>query len=162
MIAPLRRRHRAMVAVLAVLLPVGYATALLARPTFPVAPAPQTEPAAGVLAERPIQLDLPGSYVRVRTWRAGGERFVELAPRIDLEQPDVLVYALDEGRYHGSSFVGDASLDPSALSEAYLLGTLQGRASVQYRLPAELEGAPFRLILYSLARHEVVGLIEGE
>lgn len=155
MIRPLRARHRRVVTVLAVLVPVVFVAGLLARQPVPaeddlprsVRPAtPERwtaieidDVAWGDLALRTIWLAGPEPVAEGPRQRGVKLRFLE-DPRI----PDLLVYwaPTAEGR---------------ALSlEAHLLGAIGDRQERSWRLPPGAAGGGV-LVLYSLARQEVVG-----
>lgn len=74
---------------------------------------------------------------------AAGEDALEFVVR-ELSKPDVLVYWMS----------GNESMAKTLPDTARLLGALVNRATLP--LPSEVRGESSRLILYSLAEHEVV------
>ncbi len=153
MIHSLRRRHFHGFATLAVVLPIAYGIGLAARTgpaVQPSIPAPLLGDEPGVeLAEEILWSrgdlwgDLPIDTMLRRAPDDG--RVLELTPREDLRQPELLAY-------------WSPGLDPElGLGDrAVLLGRLGGTAPRRFRLPAEVQDVPGRLVLYSLAHHDVV------
>lgn len=153
MIRPLRRRHLRTLALLTLVLPAGFAAALLARPAPPVIEsmppgfgASQTIEGAssivvleGLISEREVE-----AWIAVK----GDTPWLFMVPRSDLRRPDVLLYAARE-----SAATTDSGLPEGAI----LLGTLAGTRERSFRLPAWVFDSPARLVLYSLAHQEVVG-----
>jgi hypothetical protein len=148
MIRPLRQRHRVIVCALGAFLPVAFAAGLVARKPVPVA------------ANVPLELvgqrnDFGGViWTKADLWPrqdiitslrrdAASALAVELLLG-DLAKPDVLVY------WAAGKEAAVASLPESAR----LLGSLANRSPLP--LPANVRGEAGRLILYSLADHEVV------
>lgn len=154
MIRPLRSRHRRMIAVLALVLPVLLVWGLLARQ-----PVPENAPAAaGPLlppdfAEVSRSDDAWGGLAVRTIWLRDGSvpprRAVTLELREDLRRPDLLVYWSEDA--------GGGNVLPD---DATLLGPIADRQTRAWVLPAETAGGG-RLILYSLAKHEVVGVAEA-
>jgi hypothetical protein len=148
MIRPLRQRHRVIVCTLGVLLPVALAAGLAARKPVPMAAnlplelAGQRNDFAKVVWTK---TDLwPGQHILTSLRRdAAGSGAVELMFR-DLAKPDVLVYWAA-----GKESAGEGWPD-----NARLLGALSNRAPLP--IPGEVRGEAGRLLLYSLADHEVV------
>lgn len=157
MIAPLRRAHaRAWLAV-AAMAPVVLAAALLARPSTPVVPglppelarfvggpaSPRSTPSFtsdDAWAPLPLRMRLFGA--------PRGSRAIELAPRAPLRAPDLLLYASP-----APAEARPAPGDPLPAG-AVLVGHVAGTRTQQMGgVPA---GFP-TLVLYSLARGEVVG-----
>ena len=156
MIRPLRSRHRAIIAVLAVVVPLVFVLGLLARQPIPAVNETTT-------AVRPT---LPAGLVEVSvsddawaglpvrtTWLEDGgvppRRAVKLELLEELGRPDLLVY-WSEGPAPGDALPGDA----------LLLGAIADGQARAWTLPGAA-GGDGRLILYSLARHEVVGVAEA-
>ena len=148
MIRPLRQRHRKIVCTLGVLLPIAFATGLVARKPVPVAASLPLE-----LAGRANDF---GKVVWTKTdiWPAQriitslrqdstGSVALELMIR-DLAKPDVLVYWA-AGREAAVEGLPD---------NARLLGALSNRSPLP--IPADVRGESGRLLLYSLADHELV------
>ena len=148
MIRPLRQRHRVMVCTLGVLLPVAFIGGIAAR--RPVA----------VSNSVPVELENEASdfgtviWTKADLWpdqriitslrrNAAGIAAVELMFR-DLVKPDVLVYWA----------AGKETAVESLPDNARLLGALSNR--VPLPIPADARGEAGRLVLYSLADHEVV------
>ena len=146
MIRPLRQRHRLIVCTLGVLLPVAFTAGLSARKPVPVPAnvtwqfADQTSDFGRVVWTKP---DIwPGQRIITSLRRdATGLVAVELMSR-DLAKPDVLVYWA-------------AGKETAGLpTNARLLGALSNHAPL--RIPSDVRGEDGRLLLYSLADHEVV------
>jgi hypothetical protein len=148
MIRPHRRRHRAIVCTLGVLLPVAFAVGLAARRPVPVsanvpwAVAGQVNDFGRVIWTK---ADIwPGQRIITCLRRdADGSAAVELKFR-DLAKPDVLVYWA-AGKGEASGRLPD---------NARLLGALSNRTPLP--IPAATCGEVGRFVLYSLADHEVV------
>ena len=147
MIAPLRRRHRRLIAVLAVVVPVLFVVALTGRPTAPVTADLAAEiaapPAGRVESEQGDLFDYPIT-TRVRSSESGW--WVELEPREAIVKPEVLVYWTPE-----SSAARDR-----LPSDAFLLGALAGTRPRAFEVPSRALGQAGRLWLYSLGHQEVV------
>ena len=147
MIRPLRQRHRVMISVLGILLPVALAVGIADRRSVPVASVPpelegKVKEFAQVIWTKG---DLwPGQRI-ITTLRCDNTDSVgaELAFG-DLAKPDVLVYWA----------AGKESARKSLPDNARLLGALV--AHVPLLLPAEVREEPGCLVLYSLADHEIV------
>ncbi|MEM7586764.1 MAG: hypothetical protein AAF560_25465 [Acidobacteriota bacterium] len=146
MIAPLRRRHRWMTAILAVVVLGLYVAALAGRPAAPRTselPAARVEPAGEVVAEYDDLFRHPIT-TRVRSSAAGWQ--LELTPSQPLAKPEVLVYWTSEGETGG----------PGLPADAFLLGALAGARPRTMTLPAAAQGRPGQLLLYSLGHQEIV------
>jgi ABC-type nitrate/sulfonate/bicarbonate transport system substrate-binding protein len=148
MIRPLRQRHRRMVAVIGVLLPVAFATGIAARKPAPIV---TTLPAAlgttthsietiewqsGAFTKSPVKV----GWLRA-TAGAGLSSVVFSAPK-DFVKPDLIVYWVP-----GSPTLADGLPD-----DARLLGSFH--SSVE--LPSQATSVTGVLVLYSLADQEVV------
>ena len=153
MIRPLRTRHRVMVTVLAVALPVLFVAGLLARKPLvgmdatPEALQPFSETYPMLLTETP---DLWGEFAiqtRLHADTAPASRLaVELHPEAYLKAPDVLVY-----------WNVDTPLAEGAIPDgAYLLGTLAGTQARHFALPDTALHTDGHLILYSLAHQQTI------
>lgn len=147
MIRPLRQQHRIMISALGVLLPVAFAVGIAARRPIPIASVPpqlggRVKDFAQVVWTKP---DLWPGHDIITTLRRddAGSVAAELTLR-DLAKPDVLVYWAS----------GKESARESLSDNARLLGALT--AHVPLLLPAEVRDEPGRLVLYSLADHEIV------
>src|ERR1051326_971931 len=150
MIRPIRRRHRATVCTLAVLLPVAFAAGIAARRPVPVATSLPTELSRPMPDHGPIvwtKADLwPGQRIIASLRRgAAGSLAIELMFR-DLVKPDVLVYWVAGN---------EAALDRLP-DHARLLGALSNRTLLS--IPPDLAGQTGRVVLYSLADHEIVAI----
>jgi len=140
MIRPLRRRHLAMTATLAVITLAVFIAALAKRETIPamaaLPPALDGRPEA---AGAPILLnrdDLWGeTAIRTRIWRGPAGLVLELTPRQPLKKPDALVYWRP---------------GPN-LTDAYLLGALNGAEIRRFALPEAAAKRDGTLVVYSLA-----------
>ena len=145
MIAPLRRRHRVVVTLLLIAVPVGLVLALSARP-----PLPTTETLPNALADGPgsgggdvESYDVFGELgIAVRGFHAAGA-VLELTPSQPLARPDVLVYW------------AETAASDRLPTGAILLGALSDRART-YSVPATAASRAGHLVLYSLAHQEVV------
>ena len=148
MIRPLRQRHRKIVCTLGVLLPVAFATGLVARKPVPVAAslplelAGQEKDFGKVLWTKADIWPAQRIITRLRQ-DAAGSVAVELMIR-DLAKPDVLVYWA----------AGKEAPAEGLPDNARLLGALSNRAPLP--IPADVRGEAGRFVLYSLADHEVV------
>jgi hypothetical protein len=145
MIAALRRRHRVAWVALALAVPPAFILALAARPTLPppseIPAALVVDPPAAALREERADLWTPLA-IRTRIYSNG---VIELAPLVDLEQPDVLVYwspdTAKERLPDGARWIGRLAgtsprrflLPPDAIGRGYLhlysLGHAQWLAS---------------------------------
>lgn len=151
MIRPLRQRHRRMVIVLGVFLPVAFAVGIAARKPVPgmtslpkeLVASPQkftvTEwERADLFTKTPI-------LVRLLRESAGAGRFaVEFSSAKDFVRPDLIVYWVA-----GSPNVTDTLPD-----NARLLGVFN--SSVALSLPTDTASGSGVLVFYSLADQEVV------
>jgi len=147
MIRPLRQRHRRMFCALAVVLPLAFVVGVSARRSVPVA-----EP---LLPKLTAQTSQPSQVVWTRSNLFPGRRIVTdlrkdakaaLALELrshDVVRADVLVYWKP----------GDRAAEDK-LTDAWLLGALSNGTPLS--IPAALHGQSGRLVLYSLADHEVV------
>jgi hypothetical protein len=147
MIRPLRRRHRTMIAALAVLVPAGLAAALAVRPRPPMVPQlPGAGPAIDCvrLDRRDLWGELP-VRIRVGSSRGGGGTLIEVRLAGPLRRPDVLLYW---------SVALPAAGEPLP-ADSRLLGAIEGGRSTRF-LPEEALGGG-ALVLYSLGHGEVAG-----
>ena len=148
MIRPLRQRHHVMVCTLGVLLPVAFAAGIAARKPVPVAaavPSGLAGPANDFGRVAWTKMDLwPGQRIITSLRRdAANSVEVELMFR-DLAKPDVLVYWA----------AGKETAVEGLPDNARLLGALSNHLP----LPTDARGETGRLVLYSLADHEVVAV----
>ncbi|MEM7350286.1 MAG: hypothetical protein AAF657_05740 [Acidobacteriota bacterium] len=151
MIAPLRRRHRWMTMLLAVVLPVLYIVALAGRQAEPIMAAVPSVLAVGTVAggEATAEgLAIEGLPVTARVVLSGSSWTLELTPSEPLARPEVLVYWSDTA--------GPAERLPDG---AYLLGAFGGVRAQAYAVSEAVMGRPGSLVLYSLGHQEVLGSV---
>jgi hypothetical protein len=151
MIRPLRQRHRRMVIVLGVLLPVAFAVGIAARKPVPrmislpkeLVASPQTFAVtewerADLFTKAPIQ-------VRLLRERAGAGRFaVEFTAAKDFVKPDLIVYWI----------AGNPNITDKLPDNARLLGAFNSSVALSLSPDAATGGGV--LVLYSLADQEIV------
>ncbi len=153
MIRPLRQRHRFLLAILSILLPLAFALALFARK----APSRVQETSAVLRGDTPAlprvlfeKEDLwPDSKIAARVCADAlppAQLALELQPREDFKAPDVLVYWSPR----------NSGADEELLREAYLLGALAGKQKRRWLLPEAALQAEGALILYSLGHQQVL------
>ena len=156
MILPLRRRHRIMMGLLGVILPVGLVAGLVSRKSAP--PAVETVP--GVPASSLARLDRlietamggpPGEArwgIRLYAADFPVRLAVKLAPQgaAALDLPDLLVYWSEGASESGRGVPEDS----------HLLGSLPGDRPAVFVLPEAAAAAGGRLIFFSLARGELL------
>jgi hypothetical protein len=148
MIRPLRQRHRVIVCTLGVLLPVAFAAGLMARKSVPVAASLPLELAGQENDFGKViwtKADIwPGQRIITGLRQdSTGSVAVELMIR-DLAKPDVLVYWAP----------GKEASVGGLPDNARLLGALSNRSPLP--IPADVRGESGRILLYSLADHELV------
>lgn len=157
MIRPLRVRHRVMTGTLAVLVPVGFALAIAARPDLPRDPyvdadRPPADMGGGVPAGSTVW-EVEALSLRVAL-APGSPAVLLLLPYEDPRRADVLVYWSPTGAARSEGIPGGARL----------LGTLAGARP--RRLAFEgVEGRPAgTLLFYSLAEQDLLATtaIPGE
>jgi hypothetical protein len=151
MIRPLRQRHRRIVIVLGVFLPVAFAVGIAARKPVP---GMTSLPKELVMSQQTFsateweRADLfTKSPVRVRLLRESADagRFaVEFSAAKDFVKPDLIVYWV----------AGCPSITTALPENARLLGVFN--ASVALALSPDAESGSGVLVLYSLADQEVV------
>lgn len=155
MIRPLRQRHRRMVIALGVLLPVAFAVSIAARRPVPTG----QSLSAALIGESPHfekivwdRADLwAQTAIRTRLLSDGsdGKRFaVELSAANDILKPDLLVYWAP----------GNAKTEETVPDNAILLGAFVRASATLLALPDGASNSIGRLLLYSLADHEVVAI----
>ena len=151
MIRPLRQRHRRMVIVLGVFLPIAFAVGIAARKSVPDMPAlpkelvasPQTFAVtewerADLFTKTPIQ-------VRLLRESAGVAHFaVAFSAAKDFVKPDLIVYWV----------AGSPNLTDKLPDNARLLGAFD--SSMALSLPPDAASGSGALVLYSLADQEIV------
>lgn len=151
MILALRQRHRGMIVVIGLFLPIAFGIGIVARKTMPpVAALPETlsqwsqhftaisDPQAGWFTNAPI---------RVQFWREveSGRMAAGFSADPDYVKPDLIVY-----------WAKGAALDkPGLPANATLLGAFVAGPLV---LPVEATTATGQLVLFSLANQEVVAV----
>ena len=152
MILPLRRRHRRMVAVIGILLPVAFVAGVAARK-----PMPTTAPSVALLSPRQTfsqsgwnRSDLfTNVAVRVHLLHdaANTNRIaLQISTPKDFVKADLLVYWLP-----AESILKDNIPDDAVLLGAFVSGQ-------PLPMPPTVAEKSGRLILYSLADHEIVGV----
>ncbi len=152
MIRPLRIRHRAMMAVLAVVIPLVFVAGLMAREPIPVMeqlPEAVVSLAQPSLAHQILEADDLWTVAPITT-RVFGDATpathlaVELTPQASLKLPDVLVYW--------------APQQPAGMlpGDSFLVSSLDGTETVRGALPEAALRTDGFLILFSLARQEVI------
>ena len=151
MIRPLRQRHRRIVAVIGVLLPVAFAAGIAARkpaPTvasLPKALARTSQHFEAVEWERADLFTKTPIQIRLLRESAGvGHYAVTLSVAKDFVKPDLIVYWV----------AGSPSITDTLPDNARLLGAFN--SSVALSLPPEVISGSGVLILYSLADQEIV------
>lgn len=151
MIRPLRRRHRRIISVLAVLLPLAFIAGIASRKSIPAMAEipPAIRPAAPEFTHLIFeQNDLWGQFditTRVYADTLPPSRLaVELHPQRYLGFPDLLVY-------WNAGAAGAAKIPPQ---EAFLIGVLSGREKSRFLLPATALETDGSVILYSLAQQQ--------
>ena len=151
MIRPLRQRHRRMVIVLGVFLPVAFAVGIAARKPVPGMTSLPKELVASrqkFAATEWERADLfTKTRIQVRLLResAGAGHFaVEFSAAKDFVKPDLIVYWV----------AGSPNTTDTLPDSARLLGAFN--SSVALSLPPDAASGGGALILYSLADQEVV------
>lgn len=152
MIRRLRKRHLAMHATLAVLLPLGVGFALRARGEVPQQELPSAfatdEVEFGELVTEREE-DLDGRPLRLALGKDSNGRRTLLLQAVDgVRHPSLLVY-----------WERDGEAAEAAGEERLLLGTLHGSSRQVFALPASASG---RLVLHSLAYGEDVAQLSVE
>jgi hypothetical protein len=151
MIRPLRQRHRRMFAILSVILPIALAAGVAARKPVPASSSPAGDPAEGFQrftitqwSRSDLFSKTPFQVVLVRDPAGAGRFAIELSAPRNFSKPDLLVYWVA-----GTGSVGDVIPD-----DAILLGSFVESAPLLF--PGSAPQSNGRLVLYSLADHEVV------
>jgi len=151
MIRPLRQRHRRMVIVLGVFLPVAFTIGVAARKPVPeMAALPpglvaSSQKFTAMQWERADLFTKPPIQVRLLRESAGVGRFgVEFSATKDFVKPDLLVYWV----------AGNPNITNTLPGDAQLLGGFN--PSVTLPLPPDPRPGSGVLVLYSLADQEVV------
>lgn len=152
MIRPLRQRHRIIITAIAIFLPIAFMAGIAARKVIPAMELP-----AAIAQPRPEFLHMifekddfwPGLQVAVRVFADSlppANLAVELQPQRYLKMPDILIY------WSASQPTNLEKLPESA----YLVGTLSGLEARRFPLPSPALDSDGTLILYSLARQEMI------
>lgn len=149
MIRSLRQRHRIMVCALGVVLPLAFVAGIAARKPVPIGAALPSQLTSNAKDFGEVVLTKPdiwpGQRIITSLRRdAAGSVAVELMFR-DLVKPDVLLY-------WSAGKEGTEGLPENAR----LLGALLNNTPVP--IPADARGEAGRIILYSLADHEVLAV----
>ena len=151
MIHPLRQRHRRVVIVLGVLLPVAFAVGIAARKPVPGMTSLPKELVASPQQfavtewERPDLFTRTPIQVRLLRESAGAGRFaVEFSAAKDFVKPDLIVYWI----------AGDSNITDTLPENARLLGAFN--SSVALSLSPDAATGSGVLVLYSLADQEIV------
>jgi hypothetical protein len=155
MIRPLRQRHRRMVIVLGVLLPVAFAVGIAARKPVPgmtslpkeLVVSPQTFAVtewerADLFTKTPIQVRL------LRESTSAGRFAVEFSAAKDFVKPDLIVYWV----------AGSPKITDTLPDNARLLGTFNSSAALS--LSPDAGAGSGVVVLYSLADQEIVEVSE--
>ena len=151
MIRPLRQRHRRVVIVLGILLPVAFAVGIAARKSVPdmislpkeLVASPQTFEVtewerADIFAKTPMQVQL------LRENAGTGHFAVKFSVAKDFVKPDLIVYWI----------AGNPKITETLPDNARLLGVFN--SSVALSLPSDAASGSGMLELYSLADQEIV------
>jgi hypothetical protein len=151
MIRPLRQRHRRIVVGFGILLPIAFATGIVARKPVPVVaslPAALIQPSSAFAAAEWGRSDLFARThfkVQLRRENAGSRRLaVEFFAGSNFVKPDLIVYWI----------AGDASITDSVPDSAQLLGGFVQAEALP--LPEDAATRGGRLMLYSLADQEII------
>lgn len=150
MIRPLRNRHRRMIPFLAIMTPLLFTLAILARKPIPVdkqITSPQKMTGQSVFtqsyAQDGVKID---AAVYLNT-----EAIFELQAKSYLQYPDILAY------WQNSATGGDNKLP----NNAYLLGSFGGLKQHHYTLPlSALSPETGAILLYSLAHQKLIAKID--
>lgn len=150
MIAPLRRRHRWLTGLLAVVVPVLYALALIARPAAVSEGLPEAlslaVPGSGQVVVPDLAFD--GLPLSARVMKDGADWKIEIVPSEPLAKPEVLAYWTP----------ADSSAETLS-ADAWLLGAVGGIRPQAFGVPEAVQGRGGRLVLYSLGHQEVLGSV---
>lgn len=153
MIQRLRQRHRNLFVILAVILPALFLAALATRSSaprtqeIPLFLVNETPAFPRVLLEKDSLWAGHDLLTRVCADQMPPQRLVvELQPRHTFSKPDILVY------WHEPAAVSGNQLPENA----YLLGALAGTQLRRFVLPEAARLVEGKLVLYSLAHHQIV------
>jgi len=154
MIRPLRQRHRVILFGLSAFLPALFVMGIVSRKPVPVLPSLPSALARQVV---PVRESL---WVREDLWEKGPMRTrlltepnhsslaVEIVAREPIVRPDMLVYWVP----------GAAALGDSLPNDAVFLGAWMQPPASALALPVAAKASQGKLILYSLADHEIVNV----
>lgn len=152
MISPLRKRHRTIISVLMVIVPVLFVGALLVRPEIPVMETTPDLHVTDTLVYEQVLFEADDLWgEKAITTRLKGDQTpalhlaIELEPETPLNLADPLVYWDPSGATTGQ-----------LPASAYLLGPMPGTGSRQFSLPDTARFINGRLLLYSLAHQELI------
>jgi hypothetical protein len=154
MVRPLRQRHRIVVLTLSVFLPTVFVLGIASRrsvPLLPSLPSSLSVQPARTYESVWVQDDLwEKTPLRTRLLRNStpSNLALELSAKQPVVRPDVLVYWAP----------GNPKLDNSLPSDAVLLGAWMQEPANPLALPQLAKAGQGRLILYSLADHEIVNV----
>lgn len=150
MIRPLRQRHRRLVIVIGIFLPIVFAVGIAARKTVPATASLPAGLAASsqkftvtkwersdMFAKTPIQVRLMGENAN------GGRLAVEFSAAKDFVKPDLIVYWV----------AGNPTITDTLPDNAILLGSF---SSAPLALSDEVAQSSGQLVLFSLADNEIV------
>lgn len=153
MISPLRKRHRMMISVLMVIVPVVFIGALLVRSEIPAMEAVPDLHAHDTLDYSQVLFeaaDLWGEAAIITRLKgdqsAPTHLAVELEPQRPLNLADPLVYWDPSG----------TATTNQLPTSAYLLGPMPGSGTRQFSLPDTARFIDGRLLLYSVAHQELL------
>ena len=151
MIRPLRQRHRWMITIIGVLLPIAFAAGIAARrpaptvATLPTALATTQRHFEAVEWERADLFTKTPIQVRLLRESAGAGHFaVEFSAARDFVKPDLIVYWV----------AGNPNITNTLPENARLLGVFN--SSVALLLPLDAASGSGELALFSLADQEIV------
>jgi hypothetical protein len=152
MILPLRQRHRIIFTGLALFIPLIFATGIVSRQP----PLVDTEEGKGFLAEPQYEKliweksDLWEKYHILTRMKSNGEGHfaIEFSNTEDLLRPDLLLYWA----------AADAQVSDSLPEDAILLGAAMPGIPAPINFSADFRSRSGRLILYSLANHELAAI----
>jgi len=151
MIRALRRRHRTIVSLLAVALPLLGVAGLVAR-----RPIPAQEPLPEALG--PSEIETPAGAPRSRlSWPGGALTLVRLSatelvlePQVEIAGAELLVYWTVDAPAPGGNLP----------AESWLLGRVDGARACRLTLPSRAQESAGSLVLYDLAHQTVVATTE--
>ncbi len=149
MIRPLRQRHRHIVIVLELFLPLAFAAGIVARKPLvtvkelPPALAPAPQPVADLVWKYRDLFSNAPVKVRLLREKDPGRFAVQFSAPAGFLKPDLIVYWV----------AGKAQLAGALPANATLLGSF---SAISLPLPAEAAKSNGLLVLYSLADNEIV------